>query len=186
MFVDPGLVPLAVVLCLMLPLTLTSFLVPLLNLWSHRHSVPQHQHQSNPLRFELRHLHAVSPNAHVVFSDVSPAQLKALGTDENASYTIQRTVPLMTYRPPSFNALIDARKSKWDSLKQSAAIDWKEEVIVGPDVESRETLLVLAKMTNNAYLNPGEKGWYDLGENWTTVSSCLIPRLSLLSSLRVV
>lgn len=41
----------------------------------------------------------------------------------------------------------------------------------GPDVESREVLLVLAKMTSNAYYDgPDEQGWYDLGGNWTAVS----------------
>jgi hypothetical protein len=52
---------------------------------------------------------------------------------------------------------------------QSTPLDWDEEEIVGPNVESRETLLVLAKMTNNAYLQPDDKEWYSLGENWTTV-----------------
>lgn len=57
---------------------------------------------------------------------------------------------------------------------QSAALDWHEEEVPGPDVESRETLQVLAKMTNNAYYDgPQEKGWYDLGGNWTQVSSSL-------------
>ena len=50
--------------------------------------------------------------------------------------------------------------------------------VEGPDVESRETLLLLAKMTNNAYLSPGEQGWYELGDRWNVVSvssahSCL-------------
>ncbi|EKM58524.1 uncharacterized protein PHACADRAFT_53577, partial [Phanerochaete carnosa HHB-10118-sp] len=44
--------------------------------------------------------------------------------------------------------------------------DWDEDEIEGPDVESRKTLLNLAKMTNNAYLEPGEAEWYDLGGDW--------------------
>ena len=52
---------------------------------------------------------------------------------------------------------------------QSTILDWDEEEIVGPDVESRETLLALAKMTSNAYLQPDDKEWYPLGKNWTTV-----------------
>ena len=52
---------------------------------------------------------------------------------------------------------------------QSTLFDWDEGEIVGPDTESRETLLLLAKMTSNAYLQPDDKGWYSLGENWTTV-----------------
>ncbi|KAF7773375.1 hypothetical protein Agabi119p4_5542 [Agaricus bisporus var. burnettii] len=34
-------------------------------------------------------------------------------------------------------------------------------------LNTEETLLSLAKMTNNAYLNDGEAGWYELGKNWT-------------------
>ena len=48
-------------------------------------------------------------------------------------------------------------------------MDWKEDEIIGPNVESRETLLELAKMTNNAYLEPDDAGWYSLNETWNVV-----------------
>ena len=54
---------------------------------------------------------------------------------------------------------------------QSPLLDWDEDEVPGPDVESRETLLELAKITNNAYLEPGEPGWYELGDNWNVVST---------------
>ncbi len=57
----------------------------------------------------------------------------------------------------------------WDFSSQSAALDWNEDIVVGPDVESRDTLLLLAKMTNNAYLTPEEDGWYELGDKWPVV-----------------
>jgi putative lipase involved disintegration of autophagic bodies len=47
---------------------------------------------------------------------------------------------------------------------------WQEDDVDGPAIDKRETVLVLAKMTNNAYLSPGESGWYDMGGNWTAVS----------------
>jgi putative lipase involved disintegration of autophagic bodies len=48
---------------------------------------------------------------------------------------------------------------------------WEEHEVLAPDVESRHTLLGLAKMTNNAYVNEtGDPYWYDLGGNWTSVS----------------
>ncbi len=53
---------------------------------------------------------------------------------------------------------------------ESVALGWEEDEVVGPDVEKRDTLLELAKMTNNAYLEPGEAGWYDLGGEWNVVS----------------
>lgn len=55
-------------------------------------------------------------------------------------------------------------------FQQNEAIDWDEIELDGPDVESRETLLLLAKMMNDAYLEPGEAGWYELGGEWNVVS----------------
>ncbi|KAF5359313.1 hypothetical protein D9756_003279 [Leucocoprinus leucothites] len=151
----------------MLPSTLTSFLVPLLELWAHKPSASTSQPQRTPLNFELRHLYAVNSDAHVAFSDISRSQLAGLTSNEDTTpYTISRTAPLTTYKPSSFDAFINARRSSWNPSLQSAALNWDEDIVIGPDVESRETLLLLAKMTNNAYLTPGEEGWYDLGDKW--------------------
>lgn len=120
------------------------------------------------LTFQLRHLHAVSEDGHVLFSDVDhtphAGNLAAYSSDE---YTVD-TRPLPSYRLPSFD---EVRNAQYRSMKfgQSTLLDWDEEEIIGPDVENRETLLVLAKMTSNAYLQPDDEGWYPLGENWTTV-----------------
>jgi putative lipase involved disintegration of autophagic bodies len=55
---------------------------------------------------------------------------------------------------------------------QSQSLGWEEDEIPAPDHESRETLLLLAKMANNAYVEPGDPYWYDLGgETWNNVSS---------------
>jgi hypothetical protein len=119
------------------------------------------------LTFQLRHLHAVSEHGHVLLSDVDhtsyAGNLTAYASEE---YTIGTRL-LQSYQPPSFDAV---RNARYRSMKfgQSTLLDWGEES-VGPDVESRETLLVLAKMTSNAYLQPDDKEWYPLGENWTTV-----------------
>ena len=40
-------------------------------------------------------------------------------------------------------------------------------------MESRETLLELAKMTNNAYVEPSDPAWYDLGTGWNSVCAVL-------------
>jgi putative lipase involved disintegration of autophagic bodies len=44
-----------------------------------------------------------------------------------------------------------------------------------PNVKNRETVLSLAKMSSNAYLdvNLNDTDWYDLGSSWQTVSSRL-------------
>jgi hypothetical protein len=154
----------------MLPSTLTSLLVPLLDWWAPRYSASAPPPRGTPLFLELRQLHAVTSDAHVVFSDVSKPHSTGFISNEETSYTIPWTVPLKTHKPTSFDAFLDARKSSWDSSTQTAALDWREDVLNGPDVESRETLLLLAKMTNNAYLKPGEDGWYELGDGWPEVS----------------
>ncbi|KAG9095272.1 hypothetical protein FRC06_009968 [Ceratobasidium sp. 370] len=47
------------------------------------------------------------------------------------------------------------------------SLGWEERDVDGPATDKRETLLALAKMTNNAYFHKDEPGWYDLGGNWT-------------------
>ena len=124
------------------------------------------------LTFQLRHLHASSEYGHVIFSDVdrtsSGGNLTTYASEEYSLDT--KLTPI--HRPHSFDAVKNAR---YRSMKfdQSALLDWDEDEIVGPDTESRETLLVLAKMTSNAYLQPSDKGWYSLGGNWTTVRLAL-------------
>ncbi|KAG6832783.1 hypothetical protein H0H92_009401 [Tricholoma furcatifolium] len=142
--------------------TLTSFLVFLLGINTTK-PVPPPQ----ALKFELRHLHAVSHSSHVIFSDVPLRTLDTHSNERNPlhdTYTI-RTRQTTSFRPPSFQAFSDARTH---SLRfgQSQSLPWDEEDVIGPDVERRETLLELAKMTNNAYVDPLDKDWYDLGGGW--------------------
>ncbi|EIN09963.1 alpha/beta-hydrolase [Punctularia strigosozonata HHB-11173 SS5] len=123
---------------------------------SNSESVPQPGGRPS-LRFGLRHEHAVSPSGHVSFSDISRSpDLYAL-----RAHSVKRQ------RLHYFNAeqYLLARRSRLHVTSKDNP--WEEDEIIGPDVESRETLLLLAKMTNNAYLNPGETGWYDLGEGWS-------------------
>lgn len=149
----------------MLPTSLLDFIIPVLNIVGYRRpGVPN----TNSLQFELRHVHAVTPAAEVYFSDVATSSIRA-----QSSLSLKFS-PVKRHRPSSFNAFTNARAQSM-MRGQSAALDWHEEEVPGPDVESRETLQVLAKMTNNAYYDgPQEKGWYDLGGNWTQVSSALV------------
>jgi lipase ATG15 len=48
---------------------------------------------------------------------------------------------------------------------QSAVLDWVEDDTIAPDVENRVSLLELAKMTNNAYVEPDDPAWYDISWN---------------------
>lgn len=59
--------------------------------------------------------------------------------------------------------------------QQSEADLWIESIVNAPDVENRATLLQLAKMTNNAYYNTSDKGWYTLEPFWgNMVSSAFV------------
>jgi lipase ATG15 len=156
----------------MLPTSVASLLVHLFSFFI------GNQHPGNnvspTLKFELRHLHAVSSSsATVLFSDVSSPELLQTHTlsdpsgSTKATYSIQTSL-IKTHRPSSFASFSNARLRSLQ-FGENEWVDWKEDEIMGPNVESRETLLELAKMTNNAYLEPGDPGWYGLNETWKVV-----------------
>ncbi|KAI0733567.1 alpha/beta-hydrolase [Fomitopsis betulina] len=138
--------------------SVTGLLVSLLP-WLHHDHKPS---EPSLLKFELRHYHAVSPDARVAFHDALPSD--SLAASSFPGYTL-RSKPVKIRRPASPSALAEAR-TRSIRFAQSTLLDWDEDEVPGPDVESRETLLELAKITNNAYLEPGEDGWYDLGDDW--------------------
>ncbi|KAG5651296.1 hypothetical protein H0H81_009149 [Sphagnurus paluster] len=143
----------------MLPSILTSLLVPLLNLLApSRPAAPP-----EPIRFQLRHLHAISNDAHVVFSDIQPGTLHTQSNSQ-VDYAIQPR-RISAYKPPSFEAIAHARTRSM-RFGQSEDLQWDEEEVIAPNVESRVTLLELAKMTNNAYVPLDDPAWYDLGGGW--------------------
>ncbi|KZO98956.1 alpha/beta-hydrolase [Calocera viscosa TUFC12733] len=76
-----------------------------------------------------------------------------------------RTVPTRVYKPRSLQAFHDARREGRMS-GQFLDVPWDEDVVPGPDVTDRETLLLLAKMTSNAYTEPTKPDWYPLGDRW--------------------
>lgn len=154
----------------MLPSTLTTLFTTLLALFPSDFNFWPSERQSadRSLRFELRHLHAVSPSAHVLFHDVVPSDRRLSAGLASESYALN-TRSVRTYRPISHAAFLRAQtRSLW--FRESEPLEWQEVDVIGPDVESRETLLELAKMTNNAYLEFNETGWYDLSEKWNVVS----------------
>jgi len=106
------------------------------------------------LRFELRHEHGLSKSARTVFSNISPSSgFVSQGFETSVS-------PVSVHRPSSQSAFSSAR------FRNAAPLKWNEMVVQGPNVRDRDTLLQLAKMTNNAYSSPMEKDWYDLGPDW--------------------
>lgn len=159
----------------MLLTSVASYLVPLLSWLSNYDPQPSShiEESSEAVQFELRHLHAVSPtDARVVFSDVRNGPPKESLMDSSYSVWSRKGT---TYRPSSFAAHTHARLRSM-RFGENEWLDWEEEEILGPDVERRETLLELAKMTNNAYLEPDDPDWYDLDGHWNVVRhlSCLL------------
>ena len=120
-------------------------------------------HPHNTLDFRLRHFHAVTPSAHVYFAD-APFH-SSLHTDIQPLSI--PTSPVRTARPQSAVAFAEARSLSMRG--QSAVLDWEVGDIPGPDVSKRETLLLLAKMTSNSYVEPDTDGWYNLTNEWDIV-----------------
>ena len=46
--------------------------------------------------------------------------------------------------------------------------DWEDVEVAGPDVTDRQTLITLAKMMSNAYVESVGEEWWPLGEKWNT------------------
>lgn len=112
----------------------------------------------NTLKFELRHAHGLVTNtSRVVFSDISPS---GLASDV---FEVQ-TNPIKVSKPKSQTDFFNAR-----ARNSERELLWDETDVVGPNVHDRETLKLLAEMTNNAYTQPGAKDWYDLGPEWNNV-----------------
>lgn len=153
--------------CIMLPSTLLSYLVQWISTFHVISVIPYHAKQldsnGRELTFELRHLHAHN-GSRVLFSDVS--KLQGILATKN-KYTL-RTEKVKIHKPRSHESFLKAR---WRSMyrEESELLPWDGDEVDGPDVNDRETLLFLAKMTYNAYIEPQDEDWYDLGERWTDV-----------------
>lgn len=118
---------------------------------------------ARPMTFTLRHQHSVAQGSRVIFSD----NLGSHNGFSSGAFTIN-TKPITAHRPTSFDAHSAARRRSMRFGQTDSGL-WNEVTIPGPDVMDRETLLTLAKMTNNAYYERNDTGWYELGDKWNTV-----------------
>lgn len=158
----------------MLPSALLSYVTQLLALLPFPRT---HKSDDVPKRLslQLRHLHGHT-GSRVVFADVPKSDVLA----QTNAYSL-KTRRIKRHRPRSFESFAKAR---WRSIHkgESEHLAWDEEEVDGPNVSDRETLLVLAKMTYNAYVQPIDPDWYDLGEGWPDVCG---KYLTLFTSLIV-
>jgi hypothetical protein len=124
----------------------------------------------SPLSFHLRHQHAITNDSRVIFSDMAPS-FAADSYDVNA-------LNIQTHRPQSATAFHSARlrSIRYD---QSERVLWNPTDVLGPNVEDRETLLTLAKMTSNAYTTPSLADWYVL-DGWNRVCLSTFIQLYIL------
>ena len=114
-----------------------------------------------PLRFGLRHEFGVSnTTSRTVFSNTHPASQL---TYDGYEITTHRT---QAFRPRNQDAFFRSRHFSREARRE---LGWEETEIEGPNVNDRETLLMLAKMSADAYTRPGQKDWYDLGPDWNNV-----------------
>lgn len=111
------------------------------------------------LSFQLRHEHAITNDSRVIFSNVAPSFA--------ADSYVMSTSNIQTHRPQSAKAFHSARlrSIRYD---QSEQVIWDTTNVLGPNVEERETLLTLAKMTSNAYTSPTASDWYTQ-DGWNNV-----------------
>ena len=110
----------------------------------------------------VRHEHAIANDTRVLITDVPQALLP--------ERHVLNTRSIQAQRPSSFNAFSRARAASLLDGQTDSDL-WIQSTIPAPDVNDRETLLTLAKMTNNAYYEPSDKEWYTLDPYWgNTVS----------------
>ncbi len=118
---------------------------------------------ANELRFQLRHMHAVSNGSRIVFSDAAKSGFVS------ETYSVN-TRPLIVSKPSSLTAYSSARRRSMMELQNELEpLAWVSETTTGPHTEKRETLRQLAMMTSNSYFESKDKEWYDLGDEWNAV-----------------
>ena len=136
----------------------------------------------NPLEFTLRHVHA-HKGARVVLKDIMEHQRLSIAQATPEFSTSFSLTPRSTkvHRPRSQSQFFQAREASLNRLRKrrrgelvendDIAVVWDEWDVPGPDTGSRDSLLVLAKMSWNTYILPEDPAWYDLSD-WGSVSSC--------------
>lgn len=128
-----------------------------------------------PLSFQLRHEHAITNDSRVIFSNVAPS----FAADSH----VVSTSNIQTHRPQSAKAFHSARlrSLRYD---QSEQVLWDTSDVLGPNVEERETLLTLAKMTANAYTSPTASDWYTQ-DGWNKVRSSTLIHFTIFQQITV-
>ena len=134
---------------MLLPSALLSYLINWLSAFSLFNNSIKPDARSNELTFHLRHFHAHS-GARVLFADLHPGLLPSGNTTSEQSFTV-KTRRRTTHKPRSHVDFLEARRRSIVQ-RESVPVVWNAEEVEAPDVEHRETLLMMAKMTYDAYV----------------------------------
>jgi hypothetical protein len=119
--------------------------------------------KGTPLSFDLRAEYCGLSG----FRRPSYEQIEQLDCRSTPTFTL-RARPTTVYRPRSQADLQQARVRSLHN-GESQKVEWETVEILGPDIEDRQTLIQLARMTGNAYALPGKKNWYDIDPKWNNV-----------------
>lgn len=128
------------------------------------------QHPNAALSFDLRaeYCHGGLDTSESFFYE----QIEQWGYMPSPTFTL-RTRPTTVHRPQSQTDLQLARIKSLHT-RESPKVEWETVEVLGPDIEDRQTLVQLARMTGNAYALPGKKNWYDIDPKWNNVSALLL------------
>jgi lipase ATG15 len=162
-----------------LPSTLRLFVASLLWPGGTEPLAPAQVPLRNPtsLRFHLRHEHGLTNTSRNVIRDIPTMPGFAPDTFDFGQLGV---APVTVHRPSSAAAFQRARYGRFAPQHLSTLspddLWWEDEEVPAPNVTNRATLLVLAQMANNAYYDDktNDKGWYDMGTNWTVASTLLL------------
>jgi len=134
--------------------------------FDHRHAFVAHPRLPNSFAASG----ATERPPRILFNDVLIPSPPSLTDPRSEDYTAAgfnparlRTRKQLVSRPKSNTEYQVARKARRND------VEWDETEVVMPDVEHRETLLELAKITGDAYALPGSKDWYDIDARWNSV-----------------
>jgi putative lipase involved disintegration of autophagic bodies len=146
---------------------------------------PQTQHkQINTLKLKTIYHHGSAhgpiPNLFRKI-DVQNQNQIHINQEQQATYSLQSTMAVMNRPVPSdVQELLQLRDptagtfARWETLNKKLMRPMHMESTIGwvPDVQDRSSVLYLAMMTNNAYLDIdlNNTEWYDLGEPWKLVT----------------
>ncbi|KAG8701835.1 putative lipase atg15 [Ceratobasidium sp. 394] len=133
--------------------------------------------------FTLRHVHTThAESGRIRWANVPESRISRSMSLDGSSTDVHalQTRSMRAHRPVSQAAFHTMRTNTQKRQRERSlfgqlalggdweqSLGWEERDVEGPATDKRETLLALAKMTNNAYFHQDEPGWYDLGGNWT-------------------